>query len=590
MTERRSMLFATRRVGLTRNFSGGPPLTQVNGRNIQPTKRHTAKQSSFAMKGDLDLQHDPITAPPESSDSEAENVLPEQAAPQNSDDSDKDYDTRRTANIRGTAFGRATSSVTENAQRLKPKIRAPRGYGRSVNSSRIEEASSVAGSKRSADEDEDQPKQLTQLERELEAPRQKKKKKKQPVMKYGAQQQTARRPNASQPAPSTFEDDSMSPASQDSAPNTPAKRSFQRILSDSPMKSQSPRKPFRMGVQNADLDELEDSKPSFRNLHDSSPASSPVRRRLRHISPETEYLEEKGSRPARPARGLRNNLQATRALSRQKLKRQDPSSSEIQELTQQPVFKVPELEDSGMFDSSFSLDAAPTPEKSEDVSWDQSEIEEVESTTTPRCPMCYEEIDRELLEQYGARGKMSVKQQTAFCRLHKRRSAEATGAKKGYPKIDWETLNSRLNAHQAFLKNILEGTQKSHYREVLKEKVDSGKNRTLLTSHDNLTPGYYGPRGLQVMTEFIMSSLSDVIRRRAVEDKLISARSYTGYVQTVLVPELTVRLIIEDMAVTETRAREVLEESVEIGELLHEETRDVVSILERQDEDSLLEI
>ncbi|KAJ8122479.1 hypothetical protein ONZ43_g1338 [Nemania bipapillata] len=249
---------------------------------------------------------------------------------------------------------------------------------------------------------------------------------------------------------------------------------------------------------------------------------------------------------------------------------------------------MPESEDLDSFDDNGSLDATATPGESQE-SWDHLEIEELHSTTTPRCPMCHQEVDGELFEKHSTNGKMSVKQQTAFCRLHKRLSAEAAGVEKGYPKIDWEALHSRCSAHQTFLQDILEGTQVSHYRQVLKEKVDSGKSRTLLTSHDNLTPGYYGPRGLQAMTGFIMNALSDVIRRRAVEDKLISARSYTGYVQNVLVPELTVRLIMEDMSVPEERARDVLEESVEIGELLHEEARDVVRIDETED-DSLLEI
>ncbi|KAI0182176.1 RTC4-like domain-containing protein [Xylaria flabelliformis] len=202
--------------------------------------------------------------------------------------------------------------------------------------------------------------------------------------------------------------------------------------------------------------------------------------------------------------------------------------------------------------------------------------------------MCHQEVERELLEKYSTDGKMSVKQQTAFCRLHKRQSAAKAGTEKGYPKIDWETMDSRCSAYQDFLQNILEGTRASHYRKILKERVGSGKNRTLLTNHDNLTPGYYGPRGLQIMTEYIMGTLSDVIRRRAVEDKLISARTYTGYVQTVLVPELAVRLIMEDMSITEERARDVLKESIEIGELLHEEARDVVKIDEKE-ENSWLE-
>src|SRR5262249_2532417 len=99
----------------------------------------------------------------------------------------------------------------------------------------------------------------------------------------------------------------------------------------------------------------------------------------------------------------------------------------------------------------------------------------------------------------------------------------------------------------------------------------------LFKSEDNLTPGYYGPRGLRTMSEGIIRRFSTILRRRAVEDRLVSARGYMGYVQAVLVPELTVRLIMEDMKIGSEDARRVLGESVGLGELLSEDVGDVVA-------------
>lgn len=303
------------------------------------------------------------------------------------------------------------------------------------------------------------------------------------------------------------------------------------------------------------------------------------------MSPIDEFIDGKKSKPVtRTTQKSQKRAQADPPLKEKKnTKQPELSDSAKEEMSQAPVFKMPDMNNIDSFDDSGSLDIPTTPAESQDNFWDRSEIEEVGSTITSKCPMCYQDVDRELLEKHSKDGKMTVKQQTAFCRLHRRKSAAKAGTQRGYPTINWETLGPRFDAHRDFLKNILEGKQASHYRNILKERVESGKNRTLLTNHDNLTPGYYGPRGLQVMTEFIMGKLSDVIRRRAVEDKLISVRSYTGYVQTVLVPELTVRLIMEDMSVTEERAREVLQESVEVGELLHEEARDVIGVDEGED-------
>lgn len=580
MTEPRpkSMLFKSRRVGLNRYFSGGAPLSQVNGKSIQPAKRRKVEVSSIAMKGHLDPLYDPITAPPESSDDEVEKLVTKQPATDDSNDSDEVYERRRrTANIRGTNFQSAKPSASSNAQPARPKIRAPRSFGGKSTASSADDSSSLAGSKRFAGED--RPKEVSQLEKELEGPRQKKKKK--PPLKYGLQQKIK-----NQPA-SASNDDSTFSASQDNVSPISAKRSFHRIKNISPMQSPSPRRPFKFERQTLDLDEQEQSKPNFRKIprHSPSPLSTPGKRRLRHVSPVDESIDDEKPKAVVPT----TRRSRTRLLQQKGSKRRRPSpDSAKEELTQRPVFKVPGIEDFNSFDDIGSLDSTATPRDSQDTSWDLSEVEELQSITTPRCPMCHEEVDGKLLEKHSTRGKMSVKQQAVFCRLHKRLEAEAAGTEKGYPKIDWDALGSRCRAHQGFLQNILEGRQASHYRKVLKERVDSGKNRTLLTNQDNLAPGYYGPRGLQVMTEFIMSALSDVIRRRAVEDKLISARSYTGYVQTVLVPELAVRLIMEDMSVTEGRARAVLDESVEIGELLHEEARDVVRI-EDNEEDTLLE-
>ncbi|TGJ84305.1 hypothetical protein E0Z10_g4465 [Xylaria hypoxylon] len=580
MSQRRLALFRPR-TGLDRRFSGGPPLTKVNGKNIQPAKN--VKASSVTVKGNSDPLHDPITAPPESSDEEAENIPIKQPSANDSHDSDEDYERHRSADIRGTTFDKTTSSTESNTRPLRSKFKSARASDEKSDSSRIDERLSFAGFKRSAEED--QSEEVSQLKREFETSR---KKKKPTAMKYGSQPKSKRQNSTS----SASRDCPTSSASQDGAQPITSKDSFRRFKSISPMKPQSPRKLFKPRRQISGVDEPEDSKPKFKSVprHESSPFSTPRKHSLRHMSPIDKIAEGKNPKSSNPiAKGLRNSARANQSLRGKSSKGGKHSPDPIaEEASQRPVFKMPGLEDIDSFEDSVSLDATVTPVESQDTAWDHLEIDEAESPTTPKCPICSQEVDRELLEKHSTHGKMSVKQQTAFCRLHKRQSAAKAGAEKGYPEIDWDSLDSRFSSHQDFLQNVLEGTQASHYRKVLKERVDSGKNRTLLTNHDNLTPGYYGPRGLQIMTQFIMRTLSDVIRRRAVEDKLISARSYTGYVQTVLVPELAVRLIMEDISVTEEKARDVLKESVEIGELLHEEARDIVMINEQEQEQDTL--
>lgn len=191
--------------------------------------------------------------------------------------------------------------------------------------------------------------------------------------------------------------------------------------------------------------------------------------------------------------------------------------------------------------------------------------------------MCHDPVDSELFEQYCGGGRMTVKKQAAFCRLHKQKDAQIIRKNRGYPDVGWDDLESRMKKYQSFLREVLEGQRSSHYASILQDKIESGKERTILKTDDNFTPGYYGPRGLRVMTDFIMKTLSETVRARAIEDRVVSARGYTGYVQAVLVPELAVRLIMDDMTMTEEKARETLEKSSALGVFLHEEARDVIT-------------
>ncbi len=75
----------------------------------------------------------------------------------------------------------------------------------------------------------------------------------------------------------------------------------------------------------------------------------------------------------------------------------------------------------------------------------------------------------------------------------------------------------------------------------------------------------------------IMSRFASKLRRLAASDKLISSAGVSRYVQAVLVPELAVLLVMDDMKIDEEKAREVLRDSVEIGNLLNEEEDEIIT-------------
>ncbi|KAK3341206.1 RTC4-like domain-containing protein [Lasiosphaeria hispida] len=248
------------------------------------------------------------------------------------------------------------------------------------------------------------------------------------------------------------------------------------------------------------------------------------------------------------------------------------------EESQRRVFMIPDL-----FPTEFDLDAKNTVRDREDSPrpasrWSTSSLSEIgtPSSSRPACPMCYEDVDRKVLDEFKEKHpRMTLQQEQRFCLLHRKTSAKAVWVEKGYPDIEWYALDSRITKQYDFLEGILEGG-KSYFSEIYSQMVKSGQNKTLLRSEGSLTPGYYGIRGLRAMSESIIRKFSPLLRKRAVQDKLVSARGHTTYVQAVLVPELAVQLIMEDMSVNQEEARAVLMDSVWVGELLNEEVADVV--------------
>ncbi|EGS19062.1 uncharacterized protein CTHT_0056840 [Thermochaetoides thermophila DSM 1495] len=197
----------------------------------------------------------------------------------------------------------------------------------------------------------------------------------------------------------------------------------------------------------------------------------------------------------------------------------------------------------------------------------------------PKCPLCQKEVSAELLEAFKKEHSLTtVAAMRNFCEQHNKKSARETWNNKGYPDINWSKLDERIAKYYPVLRDILELRKPSYYREKFSDSIKDGGNKTLLRSDVNLTPGYYGIRGLQHMSENLISKFSGLLRERAVLDKLVSARGTTRFLQSVLVPELAMRLVMEDMNVGEEEARKVLEESSWVGDLLNDEIADVVNV------------
>lgn len=289
--------------------------------------------------------------------------------------------------------------------------------------------------------------------------------------------------------------------------------------------------------------------------------------RLESRDGESSPLSSLSSDPPRPLEYFTEEKKPRRQRrnGRKGFQRRDPTPEEV---SQRPEFKMPAGYD----------DFAPN---SELVDFDLP-LHDTPIETRPKlgpgqalCPMCEETVDGEMLKEFSKGRRMGVSRQVKFCRLHKKKTAQKIWEERCYPSIDWKGLKQRIEGHHSQIEALILGeASESHFGSILQEKIRTGKNRTLLQTEDYLTPGYYGLRGMSLMTETIVEMFSSLLRKRAPQDKLISARGYTGFVQSVLVPELAVKLIEEDLSLSSQEARAVMQESRAVGEALCDEKRD----------------
>lgn len=185
------------------------------------------------------------------------------------------------------------------------------------------------------------------------------------------------------------------------------------------------------------------------------------------------------------------------------------------------------------------------------------------------CPWCGATVDMKQLKEFSKGKRLNVRMQTKFCEAHKKKSAMATWKSKSYPQVEWASLETRFKSHRGRLLAIING-EESHYRTALADKIELGQARSM-KKEENLTPGYYGPRGFNMMGDYIVKEFGDMLKKKAVHDKVIAGRGSAVFIQSVLVAELGVQLIMEDMHVSPEEARSILEESKALGDLVHAE-------------------
>jgi hypothetical protein len=247
-----------------------------------------------------------------------------------------------------------------------------------------------------------------------------------------------------------------------------------------------------------------------------------------------------------------------------------------EEKKEKPTFFIPEGSPDTALDRTPPIELLRKSSSSTLSNLDQSDEETrtaaslAASTASAVCPWCGKPVKAEALKSLS-KGRMNVRMQTRFCRMHQKQTARDDWQLAGYPDINWDTLPDRLARHHDLLLSIVNGERTSPFRDALAEDIRKGKSRTL-RQEENLNPGYYGPRGFNLMCDFLVTNFSDLLKDRAVSDVVIAGRGSAAFIQAVLVAELAVELIKEDMSIGDAEARTVFHESKELGEFVHEDS------------------
>ncbi|CAG8262812.1 unnamed protein product [Penicillium salamii] len=197
--------------------------------------------------------------------------------------------------------------------------------------------------------------------------------------------------------------------------------------------------------------------------------------------------------------------------------------------------------------------------------------------------MCKVEVDPEILAEFKSQPKQRIREQQQFCESHKVRSALQQWEQRKYPTIAWDQFETRVQSLFPAIEKLLIPDAPSYYRNTLDGILASGKAKNFRLTIDGkglevITCGYYGTKGASLMLDAVIARFSRSLRRLAATDRIVKTAGVAGYAQCVLVPELAMRLVKQDMGVDDEEARQIMRESMDIGQKLNPEANDVVPV------------
>ncbi|KAG0225740.1 hypothetical protein BGW42_004111 [Actinomortierella wolfii] len=177
--------------------------------------------------------------------------------------------------------------------------------------------------------------------------------------------------------------------------------------------------------------------------------------------------------------------------------------------------------------------------------------------------------------------ELSLHDKFEFCRIH---IAEARivpiGEARNYPMhIRWYELPQRVHQMRHDLQGIIDRRVQSTFLDEAQERYRKmgGQNArragAIFASLDHVMPGYYGSRGSHELFKILGEMFLDT---KVLTKEKASPQQPVEFIQQVLIPEATIRLIAEDSITTSStgvtleEARKIMHESAEFGNYMQE--------------------
>ncbi|KIW65521.1 hypothetical protein PV04_07776 [Phialophora macrospora] len=255
-----------------------------------------------------------------------------------------------------------------------------------------------------------------------------------------------------------------------------------------------------------------------------------------------------------------------------------PSSNGTETTKTFDIFESPEKESrqrSGSTSSLSSVDELAILAHEHDFLAEQEP-----DTSGVLCPVCEKPVhDSVTLFVPDNLRTLPFQQQQKFCSRHQVADAKEEWDRRGYPKkIYWDELEDfRIREKLPSLKMVISRQTPCFYLAELDAEIKAAKgNRRKIRNYLNdglinvAKAGYYGPKGARIMTNVVTASLTETLNKALQSDSALKAAGVGAYVSAVLVPELTLRLVMDDMNLkTAKEGRRVLDESTDMGVLLN---------------------